>query len=47
MTLQKKIARKKIWLEIVLVWFGLYICPDKPEPIYYGDSRLGKRTRQP
>lgn len=34
MTLQKKIARKKIWLEIVLVWFGPYICPDKPKPIY-------------
>ena len=27
-------------IEIGLVWFGLYICPTKPKPVYRG---LGKR----
>lgn len=27
-------------LKLSLVWFGLYICPTKPKPVYRG---LGKR----
>lgn len=25
-----------IIVNIILVWFGLHICPDKPKPIYGG-----------
>lgn len=36
--LERNIA--DIIVNIILVWFGLYICPAKPKPIYIG---LGKR----
>ena len=44
MDFQKKLLERNIAVikvDIIVVWFGLYICPTKPKPIY----RAGQRKK--